>query len=143
VGTFAGHTLAFEGAEFTASHVRVLDVTHPERIVKIGEFRMRPVTSVHNMLLVGKRLYVAWYMEGVRVLDVSNPTRPRQVAHFHTFQEDHPDATDIIFQGTYGIRVPRFAAAYMEAMLGHPWMKEWIEAAQEEPWVIEHYEVNA
>jgi hypothetical protein len=106
VGTFAGHTLAFEGAEFTASHVRVLDVTHPERIVKIGEFRMRPVTSVHNMLLVGKRLYVAWYMEGVRVLDVSNPTRPRQVAHFHTFQEDHPDATDIIFQGTYGIRVP-------------------------------------
>ena len=106
VGTFAGRTIAFEGTEVNFSHVRVLDVSNPERIVKIGEFRMRPVTSVHNMLLVGKRLYVAWYMDGVRVLDVSNPTRPRQVAHFNTFQENHPAATDIMLQGTYGIRVP-------------------------------------
>jgi glutathione S-transferase len=55
-------------------------------------------------------------------------------------------AVDIMFAPvvtrfvTYGIRVPRFAAAYMEAMFGHPWMQEWIEAAQEEPWVIEKYE---
>jgi glutathione S-transferase len=55
-------------------------------------------------------------------------------------------AVDIMFAPvvtrliTYGISVPRFAAAYLEAMLGQPWMKEWIEAAQEEPWVIEKYE---
>jgi glutathione S-transferase len=41
---------------------------------------------------------------------------------------------------TYSIPVPRFAAAYMETILAHPWMREWIEAAQEEPWVIEQYE---
>jgi glutathione S-transferase len=58
-------------------------------------------------------------------------------------------AVDIMFAPvvtrflTYSIPVPRFASAYMEAIFGHPWMKEWIEAAQEEPWVIEHYEVNA
>jgi glutathione S-transferase len=28
-------------------------------------------------------------------------------------------------------------------MLGHPWMVEWISAAQEEPWVIENYEQPA
>jgi len=55
-------------------------------------------------------------------------------------------AVDIMFAPvvtrfvTYSIAVPRFAAAYMEAILGHPWMHEWIEAAQEEPWVIEKYE---
>jgi glutathione S-transferase len=55
-------------------------------------------------------------------------------------------AVDIMFAPvvtrfvTYSIAVPRFAAAYMEAMLGHPWMHEWLEAAQEEPWVIEKYE---
>jgi glutathione S-transferase len=55
-------------------------------------------------------------------------------------------AVDIMFAPvvtrfvTYGIRVPRFAAAYMEAMLSHPWMQQWIQAAQEEPWVIEKYE---
>jgi glutathione S-transferase len=55
-------------------------------------------------------------------------------------------AVDIMFAPvvtrfvTYSIPVPRFAAAYMEAILGHPWMQEWVEAAQEEPWVIEKYE---
>jgi glutathione S-transferase len=55
-------------------------------------------------------------------------------------------AVDIMFAPvvtrfvTYSIAVPRFAAAYVEAMLGHPWMQEWLEAAQEEPWVIEKYE---
>jgi glutathione S-transferase len=55
-------------------------------------------------------------------------------------------AVDIMFAPvvtrfvTYSIAVPRFAAAYMEAILGHPWMHEWLEAAQEEPWVIEKYE---
>ena len=43
---------------------------------------------------------------------------------------------------TYSVPVPRFAAAYMETILDHAWMKEWIEAAQEEPWVIEQYEVD-
>src|SRR4028119_658341 len=55
-------------------------------------------------------------------------------------------AVDIMFAPvvtrflTYSIPVPRFAAAYMETILGHTWMKEWIDAAQEEPWVIEQYE---
>ncbi len=58
-------------------------------------------------------------------------------------------AADIMFAPvctrfvTYSVPVPRFAAAYVEAMLGHPWMREWIEAAQEEPWVIENLELPA
>jgi glutathione S-transferase len=58
-------------------------------------------------------------------------------------------AADIMFAPvvtrfvTYSVPVPRFAAAYMEAVLSLPWMIEWIEAAQEEPWVIEHYEAPA
>jgi glutathione S-transferase len=58
-------------------------------------------------------------------------------------------AVDIMFAPvvtrfvTYSIPVPRFAAAYMEAILHHPWMQQWIEAAQEEPWVIERYEAPA
>jgi glutathione S-transferase len=58
-------------------------------------------------------------------------------------------AVDIMFAPvvtrfvTYSIPVPRFAAAYMDTILNHPWMREWIEAAQEEPWVIERYEAPA
>ncbi len=41
---------------------------------------------------------------------------------------------------TYGIGVPGFAQSYMQAITEHVWMREWIEAAEHEEWVIEQYE---
>ena len=41
---------------------------------------------------------------------------------------------------TYSIKLPPFAHSYVETMLGHAWVRDWIEAAQDEPWVIEQYE---
>lgn len=41
---------------------------------------------------------------------------------------------------TYGFTLPGFAAAYAEAMLAHPWMQAWHEAASNEDWVIEKFE---
>jgi glutathione S-transferase len=55
-------------------------------------------------------------------------------------------AADIMFAPvvtrfvTYRIAVPPFAAAYMEAVLAQDHVVEWIELAQDEPWVIEEYE---
>jgi len=43
---------------------------------------------------------------------------------------------------TYGVAVPSFAAVYMKAVLSHPDVAEWIDKAQDEPWVIEEYEVG-
>lgn len=87
-------------------------------------------------------------IEVIRILELWAEARARHGTGgpylFGTF-----GAVDIMFAPvvtrfvTYSIPVPRFAAAYMEAILSHPWMIEWIEAAQEEPWVIEQYEVPA
>ena len=41
---------------------------------------------------------------------------------------------------TYGVPVPPFAAMYMKAVLSHPDVADWIDKAQDEPWVIEAYE---
>ena len=41
---------------------------------------------------------------------------------------------------TYSIPVPPFARQYMSDVLRHAHVAEWIEAAQDEPWVIEQYE---
>lgn len=55
-------------------------------------------------------------------------------------------AADIMFAPvltrivTYQLPVPRFAPAYMHAVLEHPFMQDWIAAAQEEEWVIEQFE---
>jgi hypothetical protein len=105
VGTFGGRTLSFMGGEGPGEHLRVLDITDPANIVKIGEFQLRPAVSIHNMLLVGRKLYLSWYQEGVRVLDVSNPTRPTQVAYFNTYREGDPNRGDY-YDGAIGIRVP-------------------------------------
>jgi len=43
---------------------------------------------------------------------------------------------------TYGVPVPSFAAVYIKAVLSHPHVAEWIDKAQDEPWVIEQYEVD-
>ncbi|MBW0144881.1 glutathione S-transferase family protein [Sphingomicrobium clamense] len=41
---------------------------------------------------------------------------------------------------TYMVPLPPFAIAYAEAVIHHPHVVEWIELAQDEPWVIEAYE---
>ncbi|MBX7539726.1 glutathione S-transferase family protein [Qipengyuania sphaerica] len=41
---------------------------------------------------------------------------------------------------SYQIPVPGFAAAYMQAMWEHEWMQGWVEASENEEWVIEQYE---
>ncbi len=43
---------------------------------------------------------------------------------------------------TYAVPVPSFAAVYIKAVLSHPDVAEWIDKAQDEPWVIEQYEVD-
>lgn len=55
-------------------------------------------------------------------------------------------AVDIMFAPvvtrfvTYSLPVSRFALGYMNSVLQHPYMQDWIAAAQEEEWVIEQFE---
>lgn len=44
---------------------------------------------------------------------------------------------------TYQLPIARFAAAYIDSVLQHPFMQDWIAAAQEEEWVIEKFEQPA
>ena len=44
---------------------------------------------------------------------------------------------------TYSIPVARFALPYMQAVISHPHMQEWIGGAQAEDWVIEQFEAKA
>ena len=57
-------------------------------------------------------------------------------------------AADIMFAPvvtrfiTYGVPMPPFAGLYMKAVLSHPHVAEWIDKAQDEPWVIDAYEAD-
>ncbi|MCZ7568702.1 MAG: proprotein convertase P-domain-containing protein [Ardenticatenaceae bacterium] len=67
------------------------DVQRLFRLTAQCEFDVPPLEEVGvldtdgeaiNLALVGNRLYVADYREGLRVLDVSDPTQPSEVGHF-------------------------------------------------------------
>jgi glutathione S-transferase len=55
-------------------------------------------------------------------------------------------AADIIYAPvvsrfiTYGVPVPGFAVAYMQAVWEHEWMQAWVAAAEGEAWTIEKFE---
>ena len=55
-------------------------------------------------------------------------------------------AADIIYAPvvsrfiSYGVPVPGFAVAYMQAVWEHEWMQNWIHAAEAEEWKIEKFE---
>jgi len=57
-------------------------------------------------------------------------------------------ATDIFYAPvvsrfiTYGVGVPGFAQAYMQAVWEHPWMQEWVAGAMAEEWQIAQFEVG-
>ena len=41
---------------------------------------------------------------------------------------------------TYGVPIPPFAVPYIKAVLTHPHVAEWLDLAQDEPWVVEQFE---
>jgi glutathione S-transferase len=41
---------------------------------------------------------------------------------------------------TYSLPVAQFALPYMQSVISHPFMQEWIGGAQAEDWVIEKFE---
>jgi hypothetical protein len=113
VGKFGGRRIAFEGGESWGAHLRVLDVTDPVHPARIGEYKLEASASIHNMVLKGERLYIAHYHHGVRVLDVSVPEKPKEVAYYNTFRETDPGRGESFYEGAIGMRVPGDGYVYV------------------------------
>lgn len=113
VGVFGGRTIVFEGGEDWGAHLRVIDATDPSNPTLIAEYARRPEISLHNMQLVGTRLYVAWYQDGLRVLDVSNPAAPTEIGYFNTWRETDPGRARSFYEGAIGIRTPGDGYLYL------------------------------
>ena len=70
---------------------RVLDVSDPANIVELGQFATANVTAqpippgdhtMHNVIVDERRAYISWYADGIRVVDFTNPGKPREIARF-------------------------------------------------------------
>jgi hypothetical protein len=80
------------GIEKGYGYMRVYDYSDPANPVQIGEYRTPNSLgigsqgsgdyTIHNNFMVGHEMYISWYSDGVRVVDVSDPTNPEEVAYF-------------------------------------------------------------
>ena len=67
-------------------HTRTLvwDVSDLDNPQLVNE-KLLPEESIdHNLYVKGDRMYQSNYLSGLRILDISNPTEPEEVAHFDT-----------------------------------------------------------
>ena len=64
----------------------------------IDQLMLPEKSSDHNLYVKGDMMYQSNYKSGLRILDVSDPTQPKEVAHFDTqpFGENNPG-----FQGSW------------------------------------------
>lgn len=80
------------GTEKGFGYLRVFDYSDLANPRQIGQFKTPNSTGtrdtgagdyvIHNPFLVGTDLYISWYSDGVRVVDTTDPTAPREVAYF-------------------------------------------------------------
>lgn len=62
------------------------DIANPLAPLKVSEYIARPAGIPHNVLIDGTRMVVSHYVDGVHVLDVSNPASPRLMGSYDTYE---------------------------------------------------------
>ncbi len=65
---------------------RIFDVRNLNSIRQVANYVVNPAGVIHNFYGRGNLLYVAYYTEGARVVDISNPATPVEVAYYDTYQ---------------------------------------------------------
>ena len=78
----------------TWGFARIWGISNPASPVHLSDFatphsltnNTSGFYSVHNPQIRGSTLYLSWYSDGLRVVDISNPSRPREVG----FYRPHP-----------------------------------------------------
>jgi choice-of-anchor B domain-containing protein len=74
------------------------DLSDPMRPRKVVEYLGAPGTIAHNVSIDGDRLLISHYTEGVHLLDVSDPERPRVLGTYDTYAGSAPGN----FHGAWG-----------------------------------------
>jgi hypothetical protein len=69
---------------------------------ELAIYQTRPETGIHYFEVHGNKVYIAYYHDGVRVIDLTDPTHPVEVAHYNDWIEDN--AYGGAFEGALAVR---------------------------------------
>lgn len=110
VGVAGGRPIVLHGDEGMSppdggAFLRILDgdPASPTFMQELSRYQSRPEVGIHNFELVGDKVYIAYYQDGLRVVDLADPTQPREVAHHNTWNYETERGGP--FEGALGLRV--------------------------------------
>jgi hypothetical protein len=100
------------------------DITKPVQVAEytVPESRMFPAPadqsfgySAHNSWIVGDKLYIAHYDAGIRMLDISDPTKPRETGYL--IPAHRQEGTDRYRSSMWGVAVDENGLIYASDMI--------------------------
>jgi len=93
----------FVATEVAGGHLHIYDITNRTSPVEIATWTSNPSQSIHNVFVKGDFLYIAYYGDGFRVLDISNPHNPIEVAFYDTYSGPLQPMHHPVFHGAWGV----------------------------------------
>ena len=105
--TIGGRNLAIHGEEGYGAHLDVVDLdpASPTHMQSIGTYKTRDNVSIHNIMVFGTKAYFTHYQDGVRVLELADPTQPVLAGYFNSWDPQGPLASSEFFDGAVGLDV--------------------------------------
>ena len=80
-----GYLVSSDEIGFTAKTMKVWDIRDLENVRMVAEYTHDPLDIVHNVHVMGRFVVASWYTGGVRIIDMIDPTHPREVAYYDTW----------------------------------------------------------
>jgi hypothetical protein len=78
----------------------IIDVTNLAEPRIVSTFKTREGVSIHNLRVVDGVAFISYYVDGLRIVDLRDPARPREIGHYDTLPAEEEIG---IFEGAWGI----------------------------------------
>ena len=96
-------SVLFTSREVLGGRLEAWDASDPRHIEPLSAWPEEEPNSIHNVHIWGDYAFTAWYHDGLRVLDISDPTRPTEVGVIETNDRDTTPIDKPDIRGAWGI----------------------------------------
>ncbi|MBI3193311.1 MAG: choice-of-anchor B family protein, partial [Ignavibacteriae bacterium] len=69
----------------TPKTLKIWDLQHLPSVTKVAEYQGDPSAIIHNVFVKGTIAFMSYYTDGLRIVDISDPTTPVEVGGYDTY----------------------------------------------------------
>ena len=85
--------------ERRGGHLKIWDVRDLDNVRLVSQYESMRNIIIHNVFVKGDFAYISYYTEGLKIIDISDPTSPGEVGDFDVYTGRTCDC----FDGTWGV----------------------------------------